>query len=96
MAETYQTNLTQQFLARIAKQAYLPQQIFWNLKNKIIPAPFATFIKRPNDYDFVISISPERFVKVESDEKFKTNNQLLHQLKELVQEGKNIQDDLHA
>ncbi len=60
--ETYQTNLTQQFRASISKEL-TPQKIFWNLRKKH-PSPFAAFIKRKND--FVISISPERFVKIET------------------------------
>lgn len=56
--ETYQTNLTQQFRAKLSNNL-TPQQIFWNLR-KNHPAPFASFIKRKND--FVLSISPERFV----------------------------------
>ncbi|MDQ3634473.1 MAG: aminodeoxychorismate synthase component I [Acidobacteriota bacterium] len=60
--ETYQTNLTQQFRAELPKDL-TPQQIFWNLR-KNHPAPFASFIKRKNDY--VVSISLERFFEVES------------------------------
>ncbi len=62
--ETYQTNLTQQFRANLSEDI-TPQRIFWNLR-KNHPAPFASFIKRKND--FVVSISPERFVRIESKE----------------------------
>ncbi len=62
--ETYQTNLTQQFRAELTK-TLTPQIIFYNLRNSH-PAPFASFIKRKNDY--VVSISPERFAKVQSSE----------------------------
>ncbi|MGI8669535.1 MAG: anthranilate synthase component I family protein [Aridibacter sp.] len=65
--ETYQTNLTQQFRAELPKDL-TSQQIFYNLR-KNHPAPFASFIKRKNDY--VVSISPERFFGVESG-KWKT------------------------
>lgn len=59
--ETYQTNLTQQFRVKLSSEL-TPQLIFTNLR-KNHPAPFASFFKRKNDY--VISISPERFVKVQ-------------------------------
>ena len=62
--ETYQTNLTQQFRARLPENL-TPKQIFYDLR-KDNPAPFAAFLKR-ND-DFVISASPERFFRVESRE----------------------------
>ncbi|MGI8544178.1 MAG: anthranilate synthase component I family protein [Aridibacter sp.] len=65
--ETYQTNLTQQFRAELPNDL-TPQQIFWNLR-KNHPAPFASFIKRKNDY--IVSISPERFFEVGSG-KWKT------------------------
>ena len=67
--DTYQTNLTQQIRAELAENL-TPQQIFRQLR-KNHPAPFAAFIKRKND--FVVSISPERFFKVESG-KWKTEN----------------------
>ena len=60
--DTYQTNLTQQIRARLPENL-LPQQIFSNLR-KTHPAAFAAFLKREND--FVISASPERFIKVQS------------------------------
>lgn len=59
---TYQTNLTQQLRSRLP-QNLTPQEIFHRLR-KNHPAPFAAFLKREND--FVISISPERFFKVQS------------------------------
>jgi para-aminobenzoate synthetase component 1 len=62
--DTYQTNLTQQFSVDLSDNLS-PQQIFFNLRNNH-PAPFSSFIRRKND--FVISISPERFFNV------KTNN----------------------
>lgn len=58
--DTYQTNLTQQFCAKLPEELP-PQKIFRRLR-KAHPAPFASFIKRKND--FVVSISPERFLKV--------------------------------
>ncbi len=62
--DTYQTNLTQQLRAKLPENL-TAQKIFWRLK-KSHPAPFAAFLKR-ND-DFVVSISPERFLRVESGE----------------------------
>lgn len=58
--DTYQTNLTRQIRAELPENL-TPQQIFGRLR-KNHPAPFSAFIKRKND--FVISISPERFFKV--------------------------------
>jgi len=60
--DTYQTNLTQQLRARLPENL-TAQKIFWQLR-KDHPAPFAAFLKRNND--FVVSISPERFFKVQS------------------------------
>jgi para-aminobenzoate synthetase component I len=60
--DTYQTNLTQQFRARLPENLS-PQQIFYNLR-KNHPAPFASFIQRTDST--VISASPERFFKVET------------------------------
>ncbi len=59
---TYQANLTQQLRSRLPKNL-TPQEIFHRLR-KNHPAPFAAFLKRKND--FVVSISPERFFKVQS------------------------------
>jgi para-aminobenzoate synthetase component I len=61
--DTYQTNLTQQFTAELPEDL-TPQQIFYNLR-KAHPAPFASFIQRKDST--VISASPERFFKVESE-----------------------------
>lgn len=65
---TYQTNLTQQFTAKLAENL-TPQQIFYNLRRNH-PAPFASFIKRLDSY--VISASPERFFNV-SDSQISTS-----------------------
>ncbi|MDQ3087451.1 MAG: aminodeoxychorismate synthase component I [Acidobacteriota bacterium] len=62
--DTYQANLTQQLRSRLPKNL-TPQEIFRRLR-KNHPAPFTAFLKREND--FVVSISPERFFKVESQE----------------------------
>ncbi|MGI8638797.1 MAG: aminodeoxychorismate synthase component I [Pyrinomonadaceae bacterium] len=62
--DTYQTNLTQQLRAELPENL-TPQEIFHRLR-KQHPAPFAAFINRQND--FVVSISPERFFKVQSPE----------------------------
>ncbi|MBA3631593.1 MAG: aminodeoxychorismate synthase component I [Acidobacteria bacterium] len=60
--DTYQTNLTQQLRAELPENL-APQMIFHRLR-KQHPAPFAAFINRQTD--FVVSISPERFFKVQS------------------------------
>ena len=60
--DTYQTNLTQQLHARLPENL-TAQKIFWQLR-KSHPAPFAAFLKRNDDY--VVSISPERFFKVQN------------------------------
>ncbi len=60
--DTYQTNLTQQIRALLPEDL-APEQIFLNLR-KNHPAPFASFIRRKNDC--VVSVSPERFLKVEN------------------------------
>jgi para-aminobenzoate synthetase component I len=60
--DTYQTNLTQQLRAKLPENLKA-QQIFWHLR-KSHPAPFAAFLKR--ETDSVISISPERFIKVQN------------------------------
>jgi para-aminobenzoate synthetase component 1 len=62
--ETYQTNLTQQIRVALSENL-TAQKIFWRLRNEH-PAPFAAFLKRENDS--VVSISPERFFRVESRE----------------------------
>ncbi|CAN5457154.1 aminodeoxychorismate synthase component I [soil metagenome] len=59
--DTYQTNLTQQLRAELPENLS-PQIIFHRLR-KQHPAPFAAFINRQTD--FVVSISPERFFKVQ-------------------------------
>lgn len=59
--DTYQTNLTQQFRAELPLNL-TAQKIFWRLR-KTHPAPFAAFLKRKED--FVVSISPERFFRVQ-------------------------------
>jgi para-aminobenzoate synthetase component 1 len=58
--DTYQTNLTQQIRAELSENLNA-QKIYWSLR-KSHPAPFAAFLKR--DDNFVVSISPERFVEV--------------------------------
>jgi len=70
--DTYQTNLTQQFHALLPENL-TPQQIFWHLR-ETHPAPFAAFIKR--EEDFVVSISPERFFRVQSS-KFKVQSPII-------------------
>ena len=58
--DTYQTNLTQQFTAKLPPDL-TPQQIFYRLRRDH-PAPFAAFIKRHDST--VVSASPERFFKL--------------------------------
>jgi len=60
--DTYQTNLTQQLRAELPENLNA-RKIFRRLR-KNHPAPFAAFLKRENDY--VVSISPERFVKIQN------------------------------
>jgi len=62
--DTYQTNLTQQFRACLPENL-TAQKIFWRLR-KSHPAPFAAFLKR--NHDSVVSISPERFLRVDNQE----------------------------
>ena len=96
--DTYQTNLTQQFRARLPENL-TPQQVFSNLR-KNNPAPFAAFLKREND--FVVSISPERFFKVQSSNKYSTDSALRTQHSALIStspikgtrpRGKNVEED---
>lgn len=61
--DTYQTNLTQQFRAELPKNLS-SQELYLNLRSTH-PAPFSAFLKRKDD--FVVSISPERFVSVDGD-----------------------------
>lgn len=58
--DTYQTNLTQQFLVELPPDLSA-QQIFQYLRTSH-PGAFSAFLKRSEDY--VVSISPERFFKV--------------------------------
>ena len=87
--DTYQTNLTQQFRARLP-ESLSPQQIFYNLR-KNHPAPFAAFIQRKDST--VISASPERFIKVESQ--ISDNSQLIKTspIKGTRPRGKTAPDD---
>ena len=89
--DTYQTNLTQQIRAELPADL-TPQQIFRRLR-KNHPAPFAAFIKRKND--FVVSISPERFFKVQSP-KSKVHSQIISTspIKGTRQRGKTEAEDL--
>jgi para-aminobenzoate synthetase component 1 len=61
--DTYQTNLTQQIRVRLPENL-APAEIFRHLR-KNHPAPFAAFLQRKNDT--VVSASPERFFKLQSD-----------------------------
>ncbi len=73
--DTYQTNLTQQIRARLPENL-TAQEIFRRLRTDH-PAPFAAFIQR--DGDSVVSISPERFFKVEDGKsKIKAGEFMIH------------------
>ena len=87
--DTYQTNLTQQLRAELPKNL-TPQKIFARLR-KSHPAPFAAFLKREND--FVVSISPERFFKVQSP-KSKVQSISASPTKGTRRRGKNEAEDL--
>jgi len=58
--DIYQANLTQQFSCALPQELG-PEQIFQNLRRHH-PSPFAAFIRRAEDT--VVSISPERFLRV--------------------------------
>lgn len=90
--DTYQTNLTQQIRAELPGNL-TPQKVFWNLR-KSHPAPFAAFIKREND--FVVSISPERFIKVQSS-KFQVQGSEISAspIKGTRRRGNNFAEDLN-
>lgn len=59
--DTYQINLTQQLRAELG-DSLTPENIFLNLRAKH-PAPFSAFVRRGEDT--VVSVSPERFLRVE-------------------------------
>ncbi len=81
--DTYQTNFTQQLRATLSEDLS-PQEIFWNLRRDH-PAPFASFLKRGED--FVISASPERFFKVQD------GRILTSPIKGTRPRGKNAEED---
>lgn len=60
--DTYQTNLTQQFLTELPDDL-IAKKIFWRLK-KDHPAPFSAYLNRI--HDTVISASPERFCTIKN------------------------------
>ncbi|MEQ1923091.1 MAG: aminodeoxychorismate synthase component I [Pyrinomonadaceae bacterium] len=67
--DTYQTNLTQQLTATLPYDLS-PQQMFWQLRRDH-PAPFAAFLKRQDST--VVSASPERFFKIDTDRTISTS-----------------------
>lgn len=67
--DTYQANLTQQ-LRTALRGRVTAQTIFQRLRSDH-PAPFASFIKRPDSY--VVSASPERFFRVSRDGSIETS-----------------------
>ena len=89
--DTYQTNLTQQFRAELPEHLSA-QKVFRHLR-KTHPAPFAAFFKREND--FVVSISPERFLKIQRP---KTKDQKpiisVNPIKGTRRRGENSEEDL--
>ncbi|MDH3494021.1 MAG: aminodeoxychorismate synthase component I [Acidobacteriota bacterium] len=58
---TYQTNLTQQFRVMTAEDMS-PQEVYNDLR-RVHPAAFSAFISR--EEDVVVSISPERFIRID-------------------------------
>ena len=90
--DTYQTNLTQQLRARLSENL-TAQKIFWQLR-KSHPAPFAAFLKRYDDY--VVSISPERFLKVQGS-KLKSQSRSIETspIKGTRPRGNTAAEDLH-
>ncbi len=88
--DTYQTNLTQQLRAELPENL-TPQKIFYRLR-KSYPAPFSAFLRREND--FVVSISPERFIAKFQipDSKFQTIS--ASPIKGTQKRGKNDEEDL--
>ncbi len=90
--DTYQTNLTQQFRANLPENL-TAQAIFQRLR-KSHPAPFAAFLKREND--FVVSISPERFFKVQGS-KFKVQSRTISTspIKGTKPRGATVEEDLN-
>ncbi|MGI9054859.1 MAG: aminodeoxychorismate synthase component I [Pyrinomonadaceae bacterium] len=81
--DTYQTNLTQQFRAKLPN-SITAEKIFWRLR-KDNPAPFAAFIRR--EKDTVVSTSPERFFRIEK------NNIQTSPIKGTRPRGKNPSED---
>jgi para-aminobenzoate synthetase component 1 len=67
--DTYQTNLTQQ-LSAVLPIGLTPQRIFGRLRRDH-PSPFAAFIQRPGST--VVSVSPERFFRVEDSNRISTS-----------------------
>jgi aminodeoxychorismate synthase component I len=67
--DTYQVNLTQQLRVRLAA-GMTPQAVFSRLRGAH-PAPFASFLKRPDSV--VISASPERFFRIKRDRTIDTS-----------------------
>ncbi len=87
--DTYQTNLTQQFRARLP-ESLSPQQIFYNLR-KNHPAPFASFIQRTDST--VISASPERFIKIQGHKSNESKIITTSPIKGTRPRGKNLPED---
>ncbi len=85
--DTYQTNLTQQFRAKLTNDLNA-QIIFHRLRNNH-PAPFASFLKRKKDY--VVSISPERFFKTENSKNHRKIS--TSPIKGTRPRGKNLAED---
>jgi para-aminobenzoate synthetase component 1 len=80
----YQANLTQQFLLE-AEEKISPESVFLHLR-KSHPAPFAAFIRRKNDC--IVSASPERFLKVQSQRIVTTSP-----IKGTRRRGKTLEED---
>ncbi|MBX3290701.1 MAG: anthranilate synthase component I family protein [Acidobacteria bacterium] len=81
---TYQTNLTQQFSLRLPKGT-TARDVFLRLRRDH-PAPFAAFVAR--GHSNVVSVSPERLVKVEERQVSASP------IKGTRPRGKNAEDDM--
>ena len=86
--DIYQANLTQRFKCALPNQL-TPEQVFMRLRNEH-PAAFSAFIRRSDDV--VISISPERFLRVENGED--SRRIVAQPIKGTRPRGKNQTDDV--
>ncbi|MDQ4123730.1 MAG: aminodeoxychorismate synthase component I [Acidobacteriota bacterium] len=85
IGDIYQANLTQQFLLE-SEERITPESVFLRLR-KSHPAPFGAFIRRKTDT--IVSASPERFLKVQTNRIVTTSP-----IKGTRRRGKTAQEDL--